>query len=1050
MSLTFEEYVRKAHDKGYSREEIAQQVDLLRERGYFDGDGLDLEGEIPQVTDMAAYRGSIRNTLEGELERLNAERAKAQEELEFAEKSPLEKGVAGLAQAGNTAAQYVARPILDAPAALWNTTLRQEGQPMLEGILPELGASDNDYVPEGTPGRVASELGADMMLGGMSFAPVARVQGKTGSVMADVFGIGATDEAMAIPGVMTARNAPLPATAQAPELTGLARDKEMMDFNNADMVQDAVQEINIRAAADAVDQHMDTWQRAQGKSDKFIKKTEEAIDKRMATSEARHGRSFGEQHNEEVIESFARMYDLDRAEAAGIIYRSGGVDGPQSFADLVKLRNKGLTEDLFTSTQDKRRLARYSEGLDPSKYSNTTFKGIEEWVRPAIGLIRDNIGEGMANKVEAAMVRGAARRDYLVTKYTESQDSVQRIAEWADKGRIKRQFMNLHKTGVEGRAKLIGEARKALDAGDFQTFMDIIDDTHEHQKRVQKHLMRKDQKRDAVHWGIAKTGDRPAPGSSAATAARAGDKEPANVGQLQKRVRADADKMSDEKLAEYDNPIFSNFNQLFDSEDLVEMAKELGMPAGMVVGKGGGQLQQFVNNLVRHIGTTTGDMNKANNAAKIMDSIIVGSRKQVGPWQQAFMNQAYAGTLGHVKSALLQTHDQFINAWRTSPTDTLKALFQREGVKPSDFGLATNAFNTREFREGADAGFEALMRGTETTGQKAARKTADLAQEIFQKTGFQAIDRWGKGTNLKATHRNMQRLAKKDMRAFTDKYGNLFTRQELAEIREPLKRGAKWEDMTDRQRRILGTGLIARLGQQQLISSASRPLAYLDNPNLRWGWAMRGFALVQSDLLKAEVIDRARAGDMAGAGNALAQWSGWVVGGYVISDTIRDVAGAGVSGAMADPFTSGPRDEANAMDAMAAQVTPEKMRDRVFEGYAGPLSFNTVGDRYSVGKVEREGPADTLMQTLNPPTGMVGTALEAVGNAGFAMTKPGADLESVSDVFLTDLSALIPGVGREIRASMKLHQKEDKAEQMRSKRRTRRGERDKRRRERRN
>ena len=833
----------------------------------------------------------------------------------------------------------------------------------------------------------------------------------------------------------------------APKLTGLAVPKEQADFSDDAWVQEVVQEINTSTAAQAATRHMDEWQRIDEAYEESVKaadlkdpKNKEAALKRAderrrearaaieadvsTNADLRHGHSFRDQHVDGVIQSFARMYDLPIAEATALVYRSGGVDAPSSFAELAALHNKQMREDLFDSVLDRRNVERAERGKKVSK-DDTTIKGFELYARPAIGLLRDLVGSGFANKVESVMVEGMAKRDELVSKYTSMQGSVAKVAQWADNPAIKRQFMNLDRTGVEGRAALIADARQNLDADGFRAFMDIIDDTFDNQRRVQQYLMRDDQTRDAVHWGIAKLPEELEAGSAAARRAEqeATGTAPNTIGPLAERVRKDANKMTDAELATYDNPIWSNFGQLFDTQDLIALSRGLNVPRGMVIGEG---LKQFNDLLARHVKHVTKDQVKADHAATIMHGVIVGSRRQVGDLQRAFMNQAYGGTLGHFKSAFLQLHDNFITAMRTSPADTIVGMFngKQTGLNAAEFGLSTNTYNTREFREGLDAGFLDRMRGREGASGKAVRVSEWYADKAFKWSAFQHMDRWGKGTNLRATHRNMQKLVG-DPEAFAQRYGDFFTRQELAEVRGALTNKTPWNKMTARQQEILGRGLLANLGQQQLISAASRPLQYLNNPNMRWAYAMRGFAIVQSDLAKAMVIDRAAAGDARGAGEALGKYMSYVVGGYVIADTIRDYASSAAVGAMAEPFTLDESGHADASSNAAPEMYPEKIMSRALEGALGPATFNVFGDPYTLGRAEREGIVDVGLGQFAPPTGFLGTLGTAAGAGAKDLRTPGGDAGTFTRAVLTELAEVVPGFGREVRSALKLQEKED-------------------------
>lgn len=1001
------------------------------------GDGLDLSGEIPQVTDVEAYTQSLNDAerayLEGQAAEAKREQASAQAKIDFAEKPAAERAVLSAAQVGADLGQ-VPRLILDAPTTVLNTMLGGN-----VSLAEELGLGDlgrGEFVPQGSASRVGTDLTATALMFGAGVAPVQR-SATAGSAVADVLGLGATTESTLASQAAKVQGA-IPAMHQAPELTGLARTN--VDWNNPEMVQDIISDINTQTAArhygrftDDYNKIITRYQKTRDEMEQTLSGDElenklewldkkrdqrlEVLDRKVREFDGTenpyaHGKSFGDSHTDDVVQTIARVYDIPVSDATAHVVKSGGVNAPDSFAALMKARNAQLNDDLFHTT-----------GV-----TDRVFGKVQEAIRPAIALIRENVGAGVANKVEAGSVAANARRAAVVEKYDTKVEGVTELVEWADNPAIKAQFMDLHLTGVEGRAQLIGEARRTLSPQSFNVFMEAIEDTVKHQKEVQKRLLARGEKRDPVHWGINKL-VKEQTYEEYQRADRLSSSIPSTIGQLATRSRKPASQMTPDELAEYDNPIVSNFNRMFEEIDMIEMSRTLDIPPSLRVGD---TLQDFIKTADRYAASVTGNDRVGADFGKLLDAIIVGGRQAQSPWVTAYMNQAYAGTLGHVKSAMLQLHDQFITAYRAGARNTLASvtidLLKKSKIEPQEFGLSTNAYNTREFREGLEEGFLANMRGAPRDArQVAADVTGKLADKYFKVSLFQTMDRLGKGGNLRATYRDIQGLAKdsKGFEKVMDKYGDLATTAEWAEVRVAMKQGTPWEELSARQRDIMGRVLVARLGQQQLISSASRPLTYLRNPLLRPLYAMRGFSIVQTDLLKADVVDEFRRGNTKDGAKALAKYLAAVVGGYIVVDTTRDL--------LSDAAASAISGETN--PKLKDNLTLDKLGGRTFEAVAGPLTGNVIGDPYTFNRF-KGNPAGTVLEAFVPPTGIVGS----VSAAGLQAVMGNVDKA------LAEVSNAVPAIGRELSAATKLHYENDRVFQAKKRREERKKAREQRRR----
>jgi hypothetical protein len=248
------------------------------------------------------------------------------------------------------------------------------------------------------------------------------------------------------------------------------------------------------------------------------------------------------------------------------------------------------------------------------------------------------------------------------------------------------------------------------------------------------------------------------------------------------------------------------------------------------------------------------------------------------------------------------------------------------------------------------------------------------------------------------------------MKLLRKKYGHLMSDRELGEVARFLKAGTDIRSATPRQLDILGNAMLGRVAEQQLLSMASRPLAYLDNPQWRPVFAMSGFAIRQADILKVEVLDRVADNDYFGAGIAAAGWLGWSVTGYVITDTVRDSMTYGLE-KLAGGEGSDSKD-------------PRQIGHRYFEGVAGPLTMSKMGDVYSTESF-MQNPGDYAMTSLLPPSGVVGSGAKAITDTGMLIYKELTDQDHNINP-LHNLYEAIPSIGRQLKYVAEAAAEDDK------------------------
>ena len=151
----------------------------------------------------------------------------------------------------------------------------------------------------------------------------------------------------------------------------------------------------------------------------------------------------------------------------------------------------------------------------------------------------------------------------------------------------------------------------------------------------------------------------------------------------------------------------------------------------------------------------------------------------------------------------------------------------------------------------------------------------------------------------------------------------------------------------------------SKLGEQQLITAAGRPLGYLNHPILRPAYAMTGFAIKQQALLRRNVLDELKAGNPTKAAQYAAKYAIYAGIGYGFINETRQAVFKG------DDFE------------------PEGILLGAVDQVAAALTLNRLGDSYSR-EMFAANPIEYLMTSFLPPGGLT----EAAGQAIMGDFKP--------------------------------------------------------------
>lgn len=416
------------------------------------------------------------------------------------------------------------------------------------------------------------------------------------------------------------------------------------------------------------------------------------------------------------------------------------------------------------------------------------------------------------------------------------------------------------------------------------------------------------------------------------------------VDSLQTRSRKKTADMDEADFLMYENPLLSHAKHLTDQENLLELQKRFGLRPSLP--KNGTSKDFFSNGIYRRLLNDGMDKETAQLASNLMHEAWVGSTKAPPPAVRTFMNLAYAGTLAQFKSAVLNLHDIAVSMVNNGTVPTLKAVFQNmEGTYGKTVRDMLGKQNFGEFVRNYD-GFIS----DPTLWDKVSAGSRVVADGAMFVSGFRYMDELGKGVVLRAAVNEATEAAKKGL--LHQKYGNLFRKYELDAISPWLRKGVPPKDMPPHIQQKIEELAFTKLGEQQLISMAGRPLGYLHHPMARPLYAMTGFAIKQMALLRKNVYNEMKQGNYALAGQYAAKYAVYAGLGYGMINETRNAVFKG------------------------EEFEPEGILLGAVDQIAAAMTLNRLGDDYSR-QMFADNPVEYLMTSVLPPGGLV----EAFGKA---------------------------------------------------------------------
>ena len=380
---------------------------------------------------------------------------------------------------------------------------------------------------------------------------------------------------------------------------------------------------------------------------------------------------------------------------------------------------------------------------------------------------------------------------------------------------------------------------------------------------------------------------------------------------------------------DYLNPILTDFRRTANYENLNQMARIFDLPETVVEQ----QPAEMFNTLRQHLIGRGISQKDATTMTKIIRDDFVGQSRSPANWIQFLNSWGYAGSLAGPKSAVLNLHDIPMAAVIYGPS-SFKGVFKKMGYSVEDKGMRQNVGEFMNYmQEQLNAGPASLSKQLADT----SRKGTDL---LMRGSGFAWMDVIGKN----AITRMIIQDAVDNVDKLRSRWGFYFGESDLQLIEKQIrKHGTNVNEMTGKGARLFEELFFAGLGQQQLISSAGRPSAWSRNPNFRFMWALRGFAIKQLALAQRNIFDNIAKGNKKAAWEYMQRYALFSAGGFgLINESRQWLWGDG-------NFTA-----SGVLTGFADQIV-------------STASINTIGlNDYQWGKMMEDGVVITWLRSIVP------------------------------------------------------------------------------------
>lgn len=302
---------------------------------------------------------------------------------------------------------------------------------------------------------------------------------------------------------------------------------------------------------------------------------------------------------------------------------------------------------------------------------------------------------------------------------------------------------------------------------------------------------------------------------------------------------------------------------------------------------------------------------QADELIDILKSRFQGESNAPNKLAGGIRDIGYLDTIADIKSAFVQFQDMAQSLRKHGFANTIAAAFGKKDITAIELGIEHTV--SHELQKG--------------------RATAKLLNKALRASGFNYIDRLGKETIMNAAHRKHKAMLKSKAgeAKFRAKY-----KDQLGDRLDETIRDIRNDTITENVK-FLAMNNISEL---QPVTMSQMPQAYANMSGGRVVYMLKSFTLKQLDVVRREVIQEARKGNIdEAAGNMLAI-AAYLSAAGVATTTVTDWA-------------------------LGKEVRPEDLGERALWSLLGVFGMNQyMWDRY----LSRGDLGDGLTGLLKPPT----------------------------------------------------------------------------------
>jgi hypothetical protein len=196
---------------------------------------------------------------------------------------------------------------------------------------------------------------------------------------------------------------------------------------------------------------------------------------------------------------------------------------------------------------------------------------------------------------------------------------------------------------------------------------------------------------------------------------------------------------------------------------------------------------------------------------------------------QIIKNLTYALTLGNIKTTITQIGDLGLSIYKNDYMSTIKAIGTKNAITIDDLGI-DNILGEIETQSGLSKFLNTQLKLTGLTKLDATMKNIDIQSNLI---------------NTKKLLLKGDEKINKQIDFMFDEYVG-----QSEQVKQDIINGKKTEDV--------GFYVYNSLSATNPINIGSMPLAYLNNPNMRFVWALKTYAIKQLDFTRKEIFAKMR------------------------------------------------------------------------------------------------------------------------------------------------------------------------------------------------